>query len=57
VTVRETVSLHNPWGPTDDPDVDYPDEAATEALRRMTRQLLWWADALRSARRQVPYPA
>lgn len=57
VTIRETVSLHNPWGPADDPAVDYPDAASTEALHRMTRQLLWWADALRAARHREPYPA
>jgi NAD(P)H-dependent FMN reductase len=57
VTVRDTVSLHNPWGPANDPNVDYPDSAAAEALHRMIRQLLWWADALRTAQRHAPYPA
>lgn len=57
VTVRDTVSLHHPWQRIDDPDDEYPDHAATEALRRMMRQLLWWADALRAARHHVAYPA
>jgi len=57
VTIRNTVSLHNPWAPAADPDIDYPDTAATQALAQMMRQLLWWADALRAARQHVPYPA
>jgi NAD(P)H-dependent FMN reductase len=56
VTVRDTVSLHNPWGPAGDPDVEYPDASSAEALRKMTAQLLWWADALRTARERTPYP-
>ena len=55
VTVRDTVSLHSPWGPAADPEVEYPDDAAAEALRRMLRQLLWWAETLRRA--PEPYPA
>jgi len=57
VTVRDTVSLHNPWGPAADPTIDYPGTAATEALHRMSRQLLWWGDALRAAKQRAPYPA
>jgi NAD(P)H-dependent FMN reductase len=57
VTIRDTVSLHNPWGPAADPAVDYPDQAADEALHTMMRQLLWWADALRAARCREPYPS
>ncbi|HEV7900135.1 MAG TPA: NAD(P)H-dependent oxidoreductase [Planosporangium sp.] len=56
VTIRDTVSLHNPWRPADNPDIDNPDSASTEALQRMTRQLLWWADALRAAQQRAPYP-
>jgi NAD(P)H-dependent FMN reductase len=57
VTIRGTVSLHNPWGPAADPAVDYPDHAAGQALDTMMRQLLWWADALHAARVHEPYPA
>jgi NAD(P)H-dependent FMN reductase len=56
VTVRDAVSLHNPWGPAADPAVDYPDDAAGQALTGMVRQLLWWAGALRAARSHQPYP-
>ena len=57
VTVRDAVSLHNPWGPAADPQTEYPDETATAALHGMTRQLLWWAAALRTARQDTVYPA
>jgi NAD(P)H-dependent FMN reductase len=56
VTVRDTVSLHHPWGPASDPDTEYPDSASAEALRQMMRQLLWWGDATRTARHHTPYP-
>ncbi|BAL87891.1 putative NADPH-dependent FMN reductase [Actinoplanes missouriensis 431] len=56
VTVRDSVSLHNPWGPAEDPRVEYPDQAATAALHQMMRQLSWWAGALRDARHRTPYP-
>ena len=57
VTVRDTVSLHNPWGPASELGADYPGLDATEALHRMARQLLWWATAVRTTRDQLPYPA
>jgi NAD(P)H-dependent FMN reductase len=57
VTIRECVSLHNPWGPAGDPDIEYPGAQATQALHVMLRQLSWWAYALRAARQQSPYPA
>jgi NAD(P)H-dependent FMN reductase len=56
VTVRDTVSLHNPWGPAADPEVEYPDADSVAALERMTRQLLWWGDAARAARDRTAYP-
>lgn len=56
VTVRDTVSLHNPWGPADDPNIDYPDSASAQALQQMMRQLLWWADASQRAQQRAPYP-
>jgi len=56
VTVRESVSLHNPWGPAQDPNADYPDSAAATALSKMLVQLLWWADVLKTARDGKPYP-
>ncbi|GAA1947550.1 NAD(P)H-dependent oxidoreductase [Amycolatopsis minnesotensis] len=57
VTIRETVSLHNPWGPLADDSTEYPDFAAEKALHVLTTQLLWWAEALREARAKTPYPA
>ncbi|MFE3446555.1 NADPH-dependent FMN reductase [Nocardia sp. NPDC059180] len=57
MTVRETVSLHNPWQSVAESADGYPDQAATDALHVMARQLLWWADALRTAKERVPYPA
>ncbi|MGB6162682.1 MAG: NAD(P)H-dependent oxidoreductase [Pseudonocardiaceae bacterium] len=56
VTIRNTVSLHNPWAPADDPNIDYPDNASAQALMQMMRQLLWWAYGLRAARQDMPYP-
>ncbi|MGH3804842.1 MAG: NADPH-dependent FMN reductase [Pseudonocardiaceae bacterium] len=55
-TIRDTVTLHNPWQPLTDPTVDYPDAAAAQALRSMGDQLAWWAQALRQARTEKPYP-
>ena len=57
VTIRETVSLHNPWGPADDPESDFPGKGAEDALERLLQVLLWWAEATRTARRVASYPA
>ncbi|UGT62255.1 NADPH-dependent FMN reductase [Nocardia asteroides] len=54
VTVRDTVSFHNPWGRAEggrlraDPESD---AAATTLLN----QLVWWGEALRTARANRPY--
>jgi NAD(P)H-dependent FMN reductase len=56
VTVRDTVSLHNPWGRAAEPDIEYPDSSSAMALHQMTRQLLWWAGATQAARQREPYP-
>jgi NAD(P)H-dependent FMN reductase len=56
MTIRETVSLHNPWGPADDPEMDFPDAGCDEALAQLVRVLLWWAEATHDARRRAPYP-
>lgn len=54
VTVRDTVSFHNPWKLFSAEQL--PDEmvAATKVL---VNQLIWWADALRTARVKSPYAA
>jgi NAD(P)H-dependent FMN reductase len=57
VTVRDTVSFHNPWnwfgsdGRPDDP------EGAAAAAKGMLDQLSWWGHALRDARTARPYGA
>ena len=52
--IRDTVSFHNPWPQFGD-DGELHDPAATaaaeEAVRLMLDDLVWWATALRSARR------
>ncbi|WP_421109620.1 NADPH-dependent FMN reductase [Streptomyces sp. NEAU-S77] len=57
VTVRDTVSFHGAWdafGPDGRlTDPQGPDTAATAMLD----QLVWWADALRTARAARPYGA
>lgn len=57
MTVRETVSLHNPWGPADDPASGWPPAEAEEALDRLLGVLLWWVGAVRLGRAAAPYPA
>lgn len=57
VTIRDTVSLHSPWGPADDPSADFPGAASEEALSQLLRVLLWWAEATRGGLRRAPYPA
>lgn len=53
VTVRETVSLHNPWGSFDEPDEST--QSRDIAAKTMLDQLTWWADALHRARERHPY--
>jgi NAD(P)H-dependent FMN reductase len=57
MTIRETVSLHNPWAPADDPDTDWPSKDAEQALDQLLRVLLWWTDATRLGLSRAPYPA
>jgi NAD(P)H-dependent FMN reductase len=51
--IRETVSLHNPWG-TFDGDGD---PEASAAAKVMLDRLGWWGHALRDARTVRPYSA
>jgi NAD(P)H-dependent FMN reductase len=57
VTMRDTVSFHNPW-PNFDESGELRDPAATAAaeaaVTAMLDQLVWWADALRVARAAQP---
>lgn len=54
VTVRDTVSFHNPWKLFDPTQLSDEILAATKVL---IDQLIWWADALRTARVKTPYAA
>jgi NAD(P)H-dependent FMN reductase len=57
VTVRDTVSLHNYWE-LFDPSGDLRDPLRpAAAAKTMLDQLVWWAQALRTARASRPYAA
>jgi NAD(P)H-dependent FMN reductase len=57
VTVRDVVSLHNPWS-LFDPDARVHESIGAEgAAKTMLDRLTWWANALRSARDTAPYAA
>lgn len=55
VTVRDTVSFHNPWrnGDTQDDPIATPEAEA--AAKTLLDQLVWWGEALRVARAARPY--
>ncbi|MDL4773559.1 MULTISPECIES: NADPH-dependent FMN reductase [Thermomonosporaceae] len=55
VTVRDTVSLHNPWEYFDEQGRPDDLQASGTAAKVMLDQLAWWAEALRSARAVRPY--
>lgn len=55
VTVRDGVSLHNPWQEFADHGGPGDPATAEGAAKTMLDQLAWWGAALRQARRQHPY--
>ncbi|WP_040799069.1 NADPH-dependent FMN reductase [Nocardia higoensis] len=55
VTVRDTVSFHNPWRPDGAPDGPAAGEGAGTAATTLLDQLVWWGEALRTARAVRPY--
>ncbi|MFI6313280.1 NADPH-dependent FMN reductase [Nocardia fusca] len=57
VTVRDTVSFHNPWGQRDDTGALAPGADAETAATALLDQLVWWGEALRTARAARPYAA
>lgn len=57
VTVRDTVSFHNPWGEFDEDGRHDADADALRSADRLLAQLEWWAGALHTARARRPYPA
>lgn len=57
VGVRDSVSLHNPWGQFGDGDLTHEPTAADGAAKLLLDRLAWWGDALRAARLSHPYAA
>lgn len=55
VTVRDTVSFHNPWGQRDDTGALIGGAGADTAATALLDQLVWWGEALRTARAARPY--
>lgn len=56
-TVRDVVSLHNPWTLFDDDARTHEPTGAEAAAKTMLDRLAWWAGALRTARDSAPYAA
>ncbi|WP_106396640.1 NADPH-dependent FMN reductase [Actinocorallia populi] len=56
VSVRDNVSFHNVWGHVGE-DGSFPTspDGCNQAAKTMLDQLVWWADALREAKRRTPY--
>ena len=55
VTIRDVVSMHNPWTIFDDGSA--PEIAAERAVTVMLDELSWFGRALRAARHAEPYAA
>ena len=55
VTIRDTVSFHDPWGQCDEQGQLKDSAAANAAAKTLLDQLAWWAVALREARAKHPY--
>ncbi|MEO3930624.1 NAD(P)H-dependent oxidoreductase [Micromonosporaceae bacterium B7E4] len=55
VTVRETVSFHMAPAQFDEDGQPHQPEAVNTAVKTLMEQLLWWAQALRTARATTPY--
>lgn len=53
VTVRRTVTLHDPWDQMDEHFT--PDDQAARTLNGALNELAWWGDLLRQARRERPF--
>ncbi len=56
-TVRDVVSLHNPWTLFDDDARTHEPTGAEAAAKTMLDRLTWWAGALRTAGDSAPYAA
>lgn len=57
MTVRDTVSFHQPWNWFGDDGRPNDPEGAGAAAKGMLDQLVWWGRALRDARSVRPYGA
>ncbi|WP_018654298.1 NADPH-dependent FMN reductase [Actinomadura flavalba] len=57
VTIRDTVSLHQPWSLFDDSGELVDGQRAIAAAKTLLDQLTWWGAALRDARAARPYGA
>ncbi|WP_218024268.1 NADPH-dependent FMN reductase [Nocardia speluncae] len=55
VTVRDTVSFHNPWRNSAAQDEPIATAEAETAAKTLLDQLVWWGEALRAARAARPY--
>ncbi|MFV2019038.1 NADPH-dependent FMN reductase [Micromonospora sp. LOL_023] len=55
VTIRETVSFHMAHSQFDEKGQPHQTEAVSTAAKSFMDQLLWWANALRTAKAAVPY--
>jgi NAD(P)H-dependent FMN reductase len=55
VTIRDTVSFHNPWSSFDEEGQLVESGEANAAAKTMLDRLTWWALALREARDRHPY--
>jgi NAD(P)H-dependent FMN reductase len=57
VTVRETVSFHNPWPTFDERGGHADPESVAPAAKALLDELAWWAGPLRAARAADAGPA
>ena len=57
VTVRDTVSFHNPWGDFDAAGNASSDEVSRGALDQLLNQLEWWSGAVNNRLETQAYPA
>jgi NAD(P)H-dependent FMN reductase len=56
-TIRDVVSLHNPWALLDGDDEPLRNDRSLAAAEVLLDRLTWWAQALRTARHADPYAA
>lgn len=55
-TLRDSVSISNPWGRFSEDGQPPEAELARKGMNIMLEQLSWWAFALNNARHAMPYP-